>query len=320
MGTQPVPDNEVERVIELRALEILDTPPEERFDRITRLAQRIFDVPIALVSLVDEDRQWFKSRVGLEAQETPREYSFCAHAISDGKILHVADASTDIRFLDNPLVTSDPNIRFYAGCPIASPNGHKLGTLCVIDRDSRQMDDDDFQTLRDLAAMVEEELAAIHLATTDALTGLRNRRGFLLVSSQILQLAKRMRKPTCLVFIDLDGLKKINDELGHDTGDRALVHTAELLNKSFRKSDVIARLAGDEFCVFLSGTSVPDAALAIERLHENVERHNESNAGEPPLALSLGMADWEPSSEETLDELMKRADSEMYVHKRSKRQ
>jgi diguanylate cyclase (GGDEF)-like protein len=256
--------------------------------------------------------------MGLEAQETPREVSFCAHAIMGDEILQVADASADERFKDNPLVTSDPNIRFYAGCPIESPNGHKLGTLCVIDRRPRQVDDDDLQILRDLATMVEKEIAAIQLATTDALTGLRNRRGFLLVGRQTLRFAKRMGKPACLLFIDLDGLKQINDELGHDAGDRALVHAARLLRRNFRESDIIARLAGDEFCVLLSGSSALTAATAIVRLQQDIARHNETSAGEPRLALSIGTADWKPSSEETLDELIQRADGEMYTNKRSK--
>ena len=200
MSSQPIPVDEVERIVDLRALEILDTPPEERFDRITRIAQRLFDVPIALVSLVDEERQWFKSRVGLEVRETPRELAFCNHAIMEDQIFHVTDARDDERFRDNPLVTSDPNIRFYAGAPIDSPGGHKLGTLCVIDRKPRELDENELATLRDLADMVEEEVAAIQLATTDALTHLRNRRGFLLVCRQVLRLAKRMGKPACLVF------------------------------------------------------------------------------------------------------------------------
>lgn len=318
MTKPPVAPNEVERLIDLRALEILDTAPEERFDRITRIAQRLFDVPIALVSLIDEDRQWFKSRIGLEASETPRELAFCAHAIMGDEVLHVGDATSDERFQDNPLVKDAPKIRFYAGCPIDSPNGHKLGTLCVIDRRPRELSEEDLATLRDLAAMVEEELAAVQMATTDTLTGLRNRRGFLLVGRQVLTFAKRMEKPACMVFIDLDGMKQINDKLGHDAGDRALIDTARLLEESLRESDIVARLAGDEFCVLFSGTSALGAEAAIARLQKAVETYNQSKESEPALALSVGLADWDPTSEETLEDLMKRADQEMYAHKRSK--
>lgn len=316
MSTAPIPVNEVERIIDLRALEILDTPAEERFDRITRIAQRLFDVPIALISLVDEDRQWFKSRIGLEVAETPRELAFCAHAIISDETLQVPDARSDERFQDNPLVTSDPNIRFYAGAPIDAPGGSKLGTLCVIDNKPREFSEDELTTLRDLADMVEQEVAAIQLATSDSLTHLSNRRGFLLVARQILSLSRRTGSPACLIFVDLDGMKQINDRLGHDAGDQALIHTARLLSNSFRDSDIGARLAGDEFCVLLSGASALEARTAVDRLMTSVEEHNLQER--PALALSVGLANWDPASDETLDELMKRADREMYVHKRSK--
>lgn len=129
------PADEPARLDALRALNILDTSPEERFDRLTRLAKRLFDVPIALVSLVDVDRQWFKSCVGLDASETPRDISFCGHAIVGDEILMIRDTLVDERFHDNPLVTGAPHIRFYAGCPLRVPNGSKIGTLCLIDAD-----------------------------------------------------------------------------------------------------------------------------------------------------------------------------------------
>ena len=182
MTAAPKPPDEAIRLAQLRALALLDSYPEERFDRITRLAQRLFDVPIALVTLVDEDRQWFKSRQGLDVAETPRESAFCAHAILGDEVMQVQDSMADERFATNPLVLGDPGIRFYAGCPIEGPGGAKLGTLCVIDREPRQLKDDEVRLLRDLAEMVEREIAAADLATGDALTGLANRRGFDLIA------------------------------------------------------------------------------------------------------------------------------------------
>ena len=122
MQTPVIPKDEEERLRALRLLNILDTSDEERFDRLTRLAKRMFGVPIALVSLVDENRQWFKSCIGLEVRETPRDISFCGHSILGDDIFIVNDASSDVRFSDNPLVTDDPNIRFYAGCPLITRN------------------------------------------------------------------------------------------------------------------------------------------------------------------------------------------------------
>lgn len=314
----PIPRNEEERLADLRMLDILDSPADERFDRITRIAQRCFGVPIALISLVDEDRQWFKSRRGLEASETPREVSFCAHAIMGDEILQVSDASNDERFRDNPLVTGAPNIKFYAGAPIDSPAGHKLGTLCIIDGHPRELDTGDLSVLRDLADLVEEEIANVQLAATDELTHLNNRRGFLLTARQLLSYAKRMHEPACLVFIDVDGLKRLNDAHGHEAGDQALIATAHLLNESLRESDVIARLGGDEFCVLFTGASALGAGAAMTRLQDAVKQHNGQETSYPHLALSIGLANWDPDSEETLDELIQRADRKMYAHKQSK--
>lgn len=164
MSEAALPPNEAQRLAALRALRILDTPREERFDRITRLAQRMFDVPIALVTLVDVNRQWFKSCIGLDMGETPRSVSFCAHAILRDDALVIEDAQLDPRFADNPLVTDEPHIRFYAGQPLVGPNDQRLGTLCIIDRRPRQMSADELEALRDLATLAENELNVVRLS------------------------------------------------------------------------------------------------------------------------------------------------------------
>tara|TARA_R110001583_G_scaffold16518_13_gene67656 strand:+ start:497 stop:1000 length:504 start_codon:yes stop_codon:yes gene_type:complete len=153
------PENEVERLQTLRALNILNTPVEERFDRLTRMAKRLFDVPIVAISLVDKNRQWFKSCIGLDVRETSRDVSFCGHAILDNKILVVENAKEDERFADNPLVVNAPNVAFYAGCPIRALDGQLLGTLCLIDTKPRTMSTEDLEMLSDLAAIVEAEIA-----------------------------------------------------------------------------------------------------------------------------------------------------------------
>ena len=142
------------RLAELRRLRILDTEAEQGFDDITRRASKLFNVPIALISLIDDRRQWFKSRVGLQAPETPREHAFCSHAILRNEPMVVEDALLDDRFKQNPLVTGDPNIRFYAGAPLVTLNGFALGTLCVIDRVPRQLSKPHLETLQFLSREV----------------------------------------------------------------------------------------------------------------------------------------------------------------------
>ena len=178
MQAPDFPQDEQRRLQALHDLKLLDTLPEERFDRLTRLARHMFDVSIALVSLVDAQRQWFKSRQGLDACETGRDISFCGHAILDESVFLVSDATQDPRFADNPLVTGDPGIRFYAGAPLRDVNGYRLGTLCIIDNKPRSLRESEIAALRDLADCVESEINRLvesHLHTMFAASEARNR-------------------------------------------------------------------------------------------------------------------------------------------------
>ena len=159
MTPAPIPADEAERLQALKALMLLDTPPQERYDRVTRFAAEQLDMPIALVSLIDGQRQWFKSRLGLGAPETARDISFCGHAIMEPGLFVVEDASLDPRFADNPLVTGEPHLRFYAGAPISSPSGHRIGTLCVIDTVPRRLGTVELAVLEALRELVNEVLA-----------------------------------------------------------------------------------------------------------------------------------------------------------------
>ena len=158
MQTPATPADEAERLEALHNLHLLDTHPDERFDRLTRLAQRIFNVPTALITLIDSDRQWFKSAQGLAASQTPRNISFCAHAILHDTAMVVPDTMEDPRFADNPLVIEAPYVRFYAGMPLRAPTGHKVGTLCLVDQRPRDFTAQDVKALADLAQVVNSEL------------------------------------------------------------------------------------------------------------------------------------------------------------------
>jgi len=156
--TAPVPKNEKQRLKVLWQYSVLDTMPEEIFDDLTELAARICEAPVALITLVDEDRQWFKAKVGISINETSRDISFCAHAITQPGLFIVPDATRDERFAKNPLVKSDPKVRFYAGAPLVSPDGYALGTLCVIDKVPRELRPEQKQALRILARHVVSQL------------------------------------------------------------------------------------------------------------------------------------------------------------------
>ena len=314
MPPAPLPENESQRLRSLRALDILDTPPEERFDRLTRVARRLFDAPIALMSLVDEDRQWFKSRPGLDFPQTPRDLAFCAHAILDEGVFIVRDALRDDRFRDNPLVTSFPEIRFYAGCPVKAPDGSPLGTLCVIDHEPREFEDEDVDALKDLAGLAEQELKSLSLATSDDLTGLTNRRGFEAIATHTLALCHRVSRPATLLLFDLDDFKSVNDTRGHVAGDRALQDFANHLLSTFRDSDVVARLGGDEFCVLLSGATTGDIPrpLALLRARRNAQ-------DEPIIPFSVGAAPYDARRHKAVSDLVAEADAEMYRQKAERR-
>ncbi|MGH0031825.1 MAG: diguanylate cyclase domain-containing protein [Myxococcota bacterium] len=311
--------SEAKRLETLRSLGILDTLPEERFDRVTRLAKRLFGVEIALVSLVDANRQWFKSRQGLDAAETPREISFCGHTILRDEVLVVNDAREDERFHDNPLVSGDPNIRFYAGYPLQAPNGEKLGTLCLIDPEPRGLDGDDLELLTDLAGMVEGEFAALEAATIDSLTGLTNRLGFEAIATHALAASKRHDRPLTLLFIDLDRFKEINDRLGHAAGDRALCAVAGILRETFRESDLVARMGGDEFCVLLTLSGAADAKRPLDGLEQAVAAWNETGGADFELAYSVGVVEFDPARHRDLPDLLADADQRMYAHKQTGR-
>ncbi|MBO9643346.1 MAG: sensor domain-containing diguanylate cyclase [Pseudacidovorax sp.] len=318
MIAAPIPPDDTARVCALHALRVLDTPPEERFDRVTRLARRMFQVPIALVSLVDTDRQWIKSCQGLDTAETARETSFCGHAILQDGILEVPDLTLDERFHDNPFVVDDPRVRFYAGAPLTDRQGLRLGTLCILDREPRHLTGEDRALLRDLADMVREELIAAHAATTDHLTQLSNRRGLELLGGHVLKVCERLAMPARLLFLDLDGFKQINDRFGHAEGDAALQRFAEALRRVFRAADVGARLGGDEFVVLMSHADDAAAEAALARLRAVID---DCNAGRPPamaLRYSAGLARWSPRQGTDIHDLLQDADRAMYRHKQQR--
>lgn len=319
MKAPNVPTDEAVRLHTLNSLNILDTSSEERFDRLTRMAKRLFGVPIALVSLVDENRQWFKSCIGLPVTETSREISFCGHAILGDDVFLIPDTLDDERFADNPLVVDEPHIRFYAGAPLKALNGQKMGTLCIIDQEPRKVDREDLEVLEDLAAMVERELAAVQLAIQDELTGISNRRGFMELAQYSLKLCQRQSLPATLIFIDLDEFKQVNDVYGHAAGDRALRLFAGYLSSACRDSDLVARLGGDEFVILLVNTDQLQGEQVISRLLQSIEQENKKIPCEYNMAFSHGVVEFDHERDVSVDDLLSKGDEVMYTIKKAKR-
>ena len=312
MYSPKVPDNEAERLHTLRTLNLLDTPSEERFDRVTRMAKRIFGVPISLVSLVDAERQWFKSNQGLDVKETPREFSFCAHAINEDGLLIIPDAAEDQRFHDNPLVVDKPYIRFYAGCPLKLKQGVNIGTLCLIDNQPRHMGEEDCQLLQDLAAIIEQEIKSLQMATLDALTMILNRRGFLSLVEHTLKVCKRKKLSTSVIVFDLNKFKPINDTYGHSEGDFALKTFAMELLSSFRESDVVGRWGGDEFVVFLADSKPEFVDSILVRFRDNLTELNKNLNKPYRIEFSAGVCHQEHDCELPIEKRINQADCEMY--------
>jgi diguanylate cyclase (GGDEF)-like protein len=312
-----IPTNEAERLHALRTLNILDTSHEERFDRVTRMAKRMFDVSISLVSLIDEDRQWFKSAQGLEATETPRDISFCGHAINQEGLFIIPNAIEDERFFDNPLVTDAPNIRFYAGYTLKLREGLNIGTLCLIDPKPRVMDDEDQQLLRDLGAMIEQEIKSIQLATLDELTLICNRRGFLNLVDHSLKMCRRNQVSMSFLLFDLNKFKAINDTYGHHEGDFVLTKFAQIMLDTFRDVDVIGRLGGDEFVAMLTDSSKENAEEILARFAVAVDEANATINKPYKIEYSVGVEHFQHDTEMSAEEMIQAADAAMYKHKKS---
>lgn len=314
------------RLRDLYDYSILDTPPEPNFDRITHLAATIFEKPVCTLSLADTERHWFKSRHGAQATEMLRPMSFCDHTIAGDGVFVVPDTQLDSRFQAAPCVSEAPHFRFYAGAPLITPNGSRIGALCVLDTvPHKDFGDDKRSILANLAHTAVELLEArsrqiqlsrctakiAHMACHDPLTGLGNRR---LLDQLMGEAVTPVEGGEQVVvhYLDLDGFKAVNDCFGHAAGDLLLRQVADRLRASLHATDQVARIGGDEFAIVQKGVHAAQRAGAFaERLIEAIARPFEINGHRITIGASIGIAVGDDPAAQ-FEQMLNQADHALY--------
>lgn len=306
---------ETERLEALDRLDAIDAPHDEAFDGIVRLVKNIFDVPIAIVSVLDAHRRIHKASVGLADEEQERRVTFCTHAILSPYATTVPDATLDPRFADNPHVTGEPHIRFYAGAPLRTADGHNIGTVCAIDTKPRAFTDRDVAMLEDLAALAMEHLETRRLAEADVLTGVLSRRAFHAQGARAVALADRHKYNLSLIVFDIDHFKAVNDDHGHAAGDQALADVAATFARCMRSSDIFGRIGGGEFVILLPHTDRPSALGVAQRLRRALTGLPfEPDGTARQLTASFGVSTLDIATT-TIEGLLANADAALYQAK-----
>jgi diguanylate cyclase (GGDEF)-like protein len=338
MLSAPIPANEPERIASLRNMLLLSTPDEEAFDRVTRTAQRLFNVPIALLSIIDAHRQWFKSCIGLPVRETGRDVSFCGHAIMTDDLFVIENALADPRFADNPLVVGDPHVIFYAGRPLKNAEGFAVGTLCVIDHTPRTLSFDDRRALNDLGYWIEHifygrelsdvqkhmlsELDEVRRTTMlDPMLNIWHHGASLEILEKETLRAFRSKSPLSVLMIDVDHFKHINDEHGHPVGDAVLIEFTKCLRTCTRPYDSLGRYGGDEFIAILPDTNAAAAYQVAERLRKALKLSPfiaNDEMIEVTVSVGIGSASFSEDTPEPA-ELINRADAALLKVKKEGR-
>lgn len=304
--------DETRQLCTLQSARVLDSLPQARFEPITRLACRLFNVPIARVVMHDE--------LGREptaaAEPMSRDDSSLIRAVVRTGARVVADLRKD-RLFRRDMASTSSTLRFFAAHPVHASDGASIGMFCIAARERREFSSIDEASLKDLAAIVDRELALISLSTVDELTRLTNRRGLVQVGQHVLALCQRLQQPACVLLVDLDDFKQINDTLGHAAGDVVLRRFGSLLLKVFRTADVIARLGGDEFCVVMGGQSAATVSELLERFGVAFSRSLLARE-HPMISWSWGLSVFSQTSDADFAAVLQAADHKMYEAKATK--
>ncbi len=333
MKKPEIPVNESVRLEALYKLNILDTPIQEGFERITRLTKTLFNVPIVAFSLVDAERQWFKSIQGLDVCETTREVSFCGHTINQDGLFVVKDTLLDERFADNPLVTNEPKIRFYAGYPVYSLDRNKIGTLCIIDTQPRSFTEQELLPLKDMAALIQTEISANKfyldsfklrqeltsvkkLSCIDGLTRVLNRSGIEELLNEKIRFSKEVQRNFGIALIDIDNFKKVNDNYGHCAGDEVLRQVIKRLLSGYRDTDTIGRWGGEEFLVIVDLKHNANLFDFADRARKLVASEPITFSGKSlKITVTTGVVHFDHENPVDISVLLRSADKALYKGK-----
>jgi len=309
------------------------TPIEERFERITRLARRAMHVPVAAITFLNEEKQWFKSVAGWAITELPNDQSFCPITIAAGLMTVFEDTKREAGLIQHPLVATGPQFRFYAGIPIKDEDDNLCGTFCVFDQKPRQLSKVDRATLEDLAALAQREILsermrAIHSSMTtklgiarresmmDPLTRLWNRRGASVMLKAALDAGAEQGSSVGIAILDLDNFKHINDTYGHQIGDEVLRKSALRLIQSVRTNDTVCRIGGDEFMLIMKDSDSEIARVTTERIRQQLaETPVPTRQGDVMISASVGYAIRNGIEDESVDALIERADQALLKSK-----
>jgi diguanylate cyclase (GGDEF)-like protein len=314
------------KIANIHSQDLFYTPLEERFERITRVARRALQVPVAAITLLNDEKQWFKSAAGWGIAELPRAHSICRLTVEENRLLTIPNLAEDQRTAQSPIVVSAPRFRAYAGHPLVDQHNNIAGTFCVFALQPREFTAADRQTIADLAAMSQRELLSDHLsdahslltsklgvarreAMMDPLTRLWNRRGASMLLKSAFEGADHRSTPMTLALLDLDNFKRINDSYGHQIGDEVLRKVASRLIGAVRNNDVVCRIGGDEFLILMSDTDAPTAGKIAERIRRVVtDTPVPTRDGTLPMSVSVGYTVRLPKDEAAVDALLERAD------------
>jgi diguanylate cyclase (GGDEF)-like protein len=306
---------EVDRLAALDSLDLMDTPRDVGLERVVGLIKTIFSVDIGLVSLIDAHRQWYKACSGLPNDEVPREDTFCRYVLDLEEPIIVPDATKDLRFLQHPAVTGESHIRFYAGVPLKTKDGHTIGTVCAIDRSPKSFGHRDIAILQELAGVAMDRIELLQSASTDGLTDTLTRRAFKQEADQLISLALRHQHDIACIVLDIDHFKRVNDTYGHAAGDAVLRAVAATCKTALRAGDLFGRLGGEEFAVLLPHVGREGALSVAEKVRAVISSQMvRGDFGELNVTASLGVSALSIVSKD-IETLLAQADAAMYQAK-----